>query len=218
MLLELSNQTDAGTHTFSPVDYLLGLIQHAMAAGANTRIILPGKGEITLLPVRGEYYSTVTNMAEFCSVRPTQFEVTTLAETAEPLPYAATSARSIKELLWIAGFHASQGRLVQGCSKYDVAQFKYWPNLTRLPVTANAARVCALLTRHPTTIMLLHRMLGVEKEEVYQLYSAAHCAGIATTISRTPESANLEAESAVPLPPSQERGIFRSLFAKISGL
>src|SRR5512138_936688 len=97
MLLELSNQTDAGTHTFSPVDYLLGLIQHAMAAGANTRIILPGKGEITLLPVRGEYYSTVTNMAEFCSVRPTQFEVTTLAETAEPLPYAATSARSIKE-------------------------------------------------------------------------------------------------------------------------
>jgi hypothetical protein len=217
VLLELSSSTaDAGTTTFAPADHLLGIVQRIVASRDNTRIVLPGKGEIAILPGLGEYYASVQNMAEFCTAPPTQFQVSALGEAALP---STAGKRNIQELLWNAAFQASQGRLAEGCSKYDVVQFRHWPNLTRLPVTPNAARICALLTRHPTTIMLLHRMLCIDKEEVYQIYSAAYCAGIANTISRTPESANPETQVAEGQPaPAQERGIFRSLFAKISGL
>lgn len=217
MLLELSNRTaDAGTTAFAPADHLLGIVQRVVASRDDTRIVLPGKGEIAILPERREFYANVSNMAEFCTAPSAQFQVTALGEAALP---STSARRNIQELLWNAAFHASQGRLVEGRSKYDVVQFRHWPNLTRLPVTPNAARICALLTRHPTTIMLIHRMLCIDKEEAYQIYSAAYCAGMANSISRMPESADLEVPAAEAQPePSQHRGIFRSLFAKISGL
>lgn len=219
MSLELANGIASGiTSTFTPSAHLLGIVQGNMSARANTHIVLPGTDEvITILPERGEYYVNVSDMAAFCRAPATQFAQTACDEAA--LQYPPGCGKNISDLLWQAAFHASQGRLLEGCSKYDVVQFRHWPNLTRLPVTPNAARICALLTRHPTTIMLVHRMLGIEKEEVYQIYSAAYSAGIANAVSRNPEAANFEAESAGAQPePAQERGLFRSLFAKISGL
>ena len=218
MSLELSNSTtDAGTATFTPADHLLGIVQRIMASRENSRIILPGVGEIVILPGRGEYYADAHNLSELCSRPAAQFDVTALGESTPP--HAAGSGRNLNELLWNAAFHASQGRLVEGRSRYDVVQFQHWPNLTRLPSTPNAARICALLTRHPTTIMLLHRMLGIEKEEIYLIYSAAYCAGIASPINRTSESPSSETEAANTQPePAQERSLFRSLFSKISGL
>jgi hypothetical protein len=129
------------------------------------------------------------------------------------------SGKNISDLLWQSAFHVSEGRLIEGCSKYDVVQLRHWPNLTRLPVTPNAARICALLTRHPTTIMLIHRVLGIDKEEVCQIYSSAYSAGIAHMVSRSPILNGFE-DSAddTQLEQVQDRGIFRSLFAKISRL
>jgi hypothetical protein len=58
-------------------------------------------------------------------------------------------------------------------------------------------------------------MLGIDKAEVYQLYNAAHCAGIAETLSQ----AHFETITTDNQPePVKEHGLFRSLFAKISGL
>jgi len=216
--LELSTRTaEAGTATFNPADHLLGIVQRIVTSRVNTRIVLPGKGEVAILPLRGEYYTNVQDMAEFCLSPASQFEITAIGDAA--LPYASGTAESIKSLLWQAAFHASQGRMPEGCTKYDVVQFRHWPNLTRLPVTPNAARICALLTRHPTTIMLVHRKLGIDKEEVYRIYSAAYSAGIANAISRNPEAANLEAgNSDIQTEKPEERGLLRSLFAKLSGL
>jgi len=174
--LDLSNTaTNAVPTTFAPANHLLGLVQGAVASRDDTRITLPGKGEIVMFPGRNEYRSNAKDMAEFCRAPAGHFEVTVINQAAitdTPVP-----ARSIKDLLWMAAFHASQGLLLEGCSKYDVVQFRHWPNLTRLPATQNAARVCALLTRHPTTIMLVHHILDIEKSEVHQIYSAACSAG-----------------------------------------
>ncbi|MBI3479913.1 MAG: hypothetical protein HY016_06100 [Nitrosomonadales bacterium] len=213
MSRDIEHATDSAETVFSAADYFLGIAQRIASSRDNTRVVLPGKGEVSLFPARKEYSANISNMAEFCLAPATQFEVVALGDTAQP----PGSGKHIGELLWHAGFHASQGRLLEGTSRYDVVQFRRWPNLTRLPMTQNTARICALLTRHPTTIMLVHRQLGISKEEVYHIYSAAHSAGIASPVSRNPQAPDETAQTGSP-EPAQERSLLRSLFAKISGL
>jgi hypothetical protein len=218
MSLELSIRTaEAGTDTFVPADHLLGIVQHCVASLRDTRIVLRGKDELVIFPERGIYYASIQDMAEFCRAPAAQFESESVDKTT--LPYISGTGKSINHLLWQAAFHVSQGRLIEGCSKYDVVQLRHWPNLPRLPVTPNAARICALLTRHPTTVMLIHRVLGIDKEEVYQIYSSAYSAGLGQLISRNPaQHAFEESADDTPFEPVADRGIFRSLFAKISRL
>ena len=213
MLLEVTNNKVALEEArVKPEDHLLGIVQRIVASKENTRILLSGKGEITIFPESQEYCANVQDMLDFCRTPAEMFEVSGIGKTALP---SSDTARNIRELLWQAAFHISEECMVAGCSKYDVVQFRYWPNLTRLPVTPHTARICALLTRHPTTIMLVHRMLGIDKTEVGQIFSAAYSAGIADTLSR----ACFEAGATDIQPePVKEHGLFRSLFAKISRL
>jgi len=213
--LDVANSpADAGDAVFSAADYFLGIALGLVSAEGNARIVLPGRGEVSIFPGRREFVADIPDMADFCQAPAAQFQVAPLPATAAPL--VPGSAKNLGELLWAAAFHASQGRMVEGTSKYDVVQFRNWPNLTRLPKTQNTARICALLTRHPTTIMLVHRMLDVGKDEVYRTYCAAQSAGIASIVSRDPTAK----DGPVPAPaePAQGRGLLRSLFSKISGL
>lgn len=200
---------------FRPSDHLLGIVQGIIASRVNSRIVLAGQGEIIVLPQAGSYYTNAQNMARFCQAPAAKFETTPLGNSS--LSYPIESARNIKELLWQAAFHVSQGRLPEGCTKYDVVKFRHWPNLTRLPITPNAAQICALLTRTPTTIMLVRRILELPREEVYQIYSAAYCAGLTSKVQNTPEQAQAET-AAAEAPPPATQGLMRSLFAKILGL
>lgn len=206
-----SNPVEGTESAFSPADYFLGIAQRAIASGVDTRVALPGAGEVSLFPARQMYSANLSDPEGFFQEAAGKFKVTTLDASAEP-----KEPRHMAELLWTAGFHASRGRVTEGTSMFDVVQFHHWPNLTKLPHTPNTARICALLTRHPTTIMLAHRLLGIKKDEVYRIYSAAYAAGIANIIHQNPEAtaaAETEAEEK-----SEARGLFRSLFSKISGL
>lgn len=205
-----SNAAEVGESTFSPKDYFVGIAQKAIAAGKNVRIVLPGRGEVLLFPERKAFSADLADPATFFQAPAGEFHATALEASTEPL-----APRPIGELLWQAGFHASQGRLMEGITIFDVVQFHHWPNLPQLPQTPNTARICALLTRHPTTIMLAHRLLGIGKDEVYRIYSAAYSAGIANIVNQNPEAV-AGAEPAEER--SEARGLFRSLFAKISGL
>ncbi len=219
-----SNPAEKGDMAFSAAEYFLGIAQRIASSGENTQVALPGVGEVSLFPGRKEFSATIPDMAEFFSAPAAQFRITPLGAGAAP--QAADRPRNMEDLFWQAGFHASQGRLVEGTSKYDIVQFRHWPNLPRLSKTANTARVCALLTRHPTTITLVHRQLDIDKEEVYRVYSAAYSAGIAsirnlesTTNFRALDSATAEADLATDnAPAAQTQGLFRALFSKISGL
>lgn len=216
MTPELLEQPGSAS-TLIPSGDLLGIVQRIQSSRTSIRIILRAtQDEIALFPERGEFYASVSDMASFCRAPVAQFEQIAFDEVA--LPYASGPGRPIGDLLWQVAFHTSQGNLIEGRSKYDVVQFQRWPNLTRLPVTPNSARICALLTRHPTTIMLVHRMLGIDKEEVYQNYSAAYSAGLVNAISCSPETAGAESEASSLAEPPKERGLFQSLFARISRL
>jgi hypothetical protein len=201
---------DIGEVVFPASDYVLGIVQRIVSSGVNTRIALSGKGEVSIFPARREYSSNIPDAAEFFQAPSSQFEFSPLSASAPQ------GGRRIDELLWEAAFHASQGRLIEGTSKFDVVTFRHWPNLPKLSKTPNTARLCALLTRHPMTIMLVHRQLGITKEEVYRIYSAAFSSGIANIVNQNPQAvapAVDEPEEAV-----QKTGLFRSMFTKISGL
>lgn len=212
MSLELSNKAaDAAIDTFMPEDYLLGIVQHVIASRVSKRIVLQGKGEVVILPERGVYFADVQDMAEFCSAPSADFTTTDYRDSV--LLSSSKVFKGINNLLWDAAFHASQGRLILGCSKSDIVKFRHWPNLSRLAVTPNAARICALLTRHRTTILLVDRILGIDDKEVYRIYSAAHSAGISNAVLNFKTTAN------DPQPELERKfGLFRALFAKISGL
>lgn len=203
-------ETEIDMNTFNPEDYLLGIVQRAVASQSNVSISLPGKGQMIVLSGSGVYYADVQNMVEFCSAPAAQFRTTEFRDAVPSDLFK--SGRTLKELLWNAAFHASQGRLMKDGYKSDIVLFRHWPNLTRLQASPNAARICALLTRKPISIMLVHRVLCINRAEVYQIYSAASCAGMVNVIYRNPASTESAPE------PVREPGLFRLLFAKISGL
>lgn len=204
---------DPGDIVFPAADYFLGIAQRIISSGVNTRVVLDGRGEVSIFPARREYSATIPDLSEFFGAPAARFKTYPLSDADSP-----QSPRHLSELLWQAAFHASQGRMMEGTSKYDVVQFRQWPNLPQLPKTANTARICALLTRHPMTIMLVHRQLGIDKEEVYRVYSAAKSAGLTSMVSQNPQAIGDMPKAELPEPPPERTGLFRSLLSKVAGL
>lgn len=187
---------------FSPEDYFVGIVLRAIATRKGVHVSLPGQGEIFVWPQR-EMYAANIKTERFWRVCADQFEVTSIREDATLI--AGTPLRPLNELLWQATFHASQGRLIEGCHKFDIVQFKYWPNLTRLPCTANTARICAALVAHPTTIMILRAMLKIDAAEVCQIYSAAHIAGITNILNRKRNEISIATDSQSDVAPESSK-------------
>ena len=212
-----THQENSADGSFSAREYFLGIAREIMASRENAHIALPGKGEVYLFPRSEEYHANIPDMEDFCLTPASRFKVTVLGDARGEV--APGAGRHVSDLLWQAAFHASGGGLIEGCSKYDVVQFLRWPNLTRLPKTPNTMRICALLTRYPMTIMLVHRKLGIDKKELYQTYSAAYCAGLTNIVGRAgQDAAHDKVAETVAEEPAQQHNLFHSLFAKIKGL
>ncbi len=236
MTLELLNKDDpklsgankeaASGGSFSPSEYLVGIVKNAVSAQHDVRISLPGKGDVIILPAHGEYHGNVpeSGMEEFCQAPAALFKTTRLAPGDVAQLREASAAKRLRDLLWLAAFHASQGRLVQSRSscepvhEYDVIQFTRWPNLSRLPTTPNTMRIFALLTLRPSAIMLIHRKLRIPPREVHQVYSAACAAGFVNVISNHMGQAEIDKDEQLQAAPAPARSILGSLFAKIAGL
>jgi hypothetical protein len=214
---------DVATTHFSPDSYLLGIVRRVIADGQDVQLALPGVGTLVIHAKRGEYFSSLDDIAPLCRMAAARFQITAfsgpLADRSEP-----RVGRNIDELLWQAGFYASEGRLMQGCSYYDVVQLRHWPNLSRLPITPNSMRICALLVRYPTSILLAYRLLKVPAAEMFQFYTAARCAGIANVLNREarPVSSGPQDEPPEPeapvLKPHRSQTLLSLLLEKIAGL
>lgn len=223
------NKTDSlsAPAYFSPADYFLGIARRVTASQGGVCISLPVGGEVVMLPERGTYVADIQDMVDFCQAPVANFKVSHPKKDEYGRLAASGTTGYIPELLWEAGFHASQGRMVGSYSSeeevhvYDVIRFLRWPNLTRLSQTPNTMRICALLTRQPSSIVLVARKLGIDPAEVYQVYSAARSYGIVEVVSshlsHKPELAEVTEEGREAVM-AQSHGLMRSLLAKIAGL
>lgn len=201
---------DNSVDYFRPDDFVINIIRRAIANEQCVRIGADGVGKLLLLSKQGEYISEFTNPVKFFTTPAKQFQVDVMEAEPVALPRGARHGRNVDELMWTAAFFASNGRLMEGCRRDDVVQFHHWPNLSRLPVTPNTMRIVALLTRHATSITLAHRLLKVDTPEIYQIYSAARCAGIAHVLNRKPDDPVLK--------PHRNQALLGMLLNKITGM
>lgn len=172
---------------FDPKDYLLGVLQKAVAKKKCISVNHSDYGDLTVFTAEGEYHTNITDLEGFCRLPAAEFNVRELSDK-EVMTIAVEKGigRNIDELMWQAAYYASQGRLMEGLSLTDVVHLKHWPNLTRLPNTFNTYQMTAMLTRHPTTIVFAHRVLKIPQEEINEFYSAAYCAGLAEMLNTPP--------------------------------
>jgi hypothetical protein len=169
--------------TFSPDEYLVGVLRRVIDRQQDVVISLDGVGEIAVRAARGDFYDdNVSNISAFCAAPSQRYQVRSMTNDERTRHSGRRDSHSIEELMWTAGFFASRGRLVEG-AQFDVVRIRYWPNLTRLPQTPNTMRIIALLTRYPTSLAVAHRLLKIEKSEVFWVYSAARCAGLVQVVN-----------------------------------
>ncbi len=199
-----------GVDYFDPKDHLLEMLRRATANQQDIHLEVAERGELLLLSERGEYFANVPDMTAFLSAPANRAQLTILSAGDHRIPAVEKVGRNIDELMWMAAFYASQGRLMQGCYRDDVVELEFWPNLSRLPHTPNTMRIAALLSRHPTSIFFATRLLKVTPEEMYQFYSAARAAGFARPINRAPEEPKLE--------PHRNQSLLAALMNKIAGI
>ncbi len=211
-----------GATHFSADDYLITPVRRAVQHKQDVLIAMNGVDQLLVRGQSGEYFAaTGVDMAALCTAPATRLHVTVADAGALRTNQAAASKRNelslkamrnLDELLWMAGFYASAGRLLEGCNGFDVVQIRHWPNLSRLPHTPNTMRIVAMLTRHPTSISLAHRLLKIDPKELYQIYSAARCAGLIIVV-------NGSADAPEPiLKPHRNQTLLSHLLAKIAGL
>ncbi len=209
---------------YLPNEHFLGLAKYAAGAEVVSRISLGGMGEVVIDPQRRTYTSFVPDWQVFCRAKASAFQV-----QPGQGAYAAGHApsRDVAELLWIAAFHLSDGRLAMGSSKYDVIRLLHWPNFSRLPSTVAAMQLCALLARRPSALHLARKLLNVSEADAYSFYSAALASGAVELVSRAP--AQNDSDGGPPLPPmpepiaghaarKNEQSLLRNLWNKISRL
>ena len=182
---------EANTDFFSPDDFLINTVKRAIKNLQNIHVECTGVGELIVLSTEGEYFCDMEDVKSLCMADAKNFKVTILDKTFRSIK-SNYVGRNIDELMWMAGFYASGGRLMEGCYRDDVVELTFWPNFTRIPYTENSMRIAALLSSHPTSIALAHRFLRITKEEAYQFYTAARCAGIVRAVNRTPEEPALK--------------------------
>ena len=199
-----------------PASHLLDIVQQVLISQTTTLIALPDQGELIVIPQQRKYHLNTSNIAEFSLAPAASFKISAIS-SAE-LTSISLPAKDVRELLWQLTFHLYEENLIPGCSENDVIEFSRWPNLTRLPVTPNTARICALLTRNPTSITLVRRILGIDRQEVNQIISAAYSAGIVNMVSRAPSSINTHPPIEEIKPASAKTSLWNALFSKISSL
>jgi len=194
-------------HYFDPDKTLITDIQRAILNGQDILLEQEGKGRLLVLGSRQEYFADMPDEGSFFSALHSEAKVTVLSKNAPLIPATDVAGRHVDELLWKAGFYSSQGQLMKGCYPVDVVELIRWPNLTRLPHTANTPRIASLLSRQPSSLTIAGKVLKVSPQEMYQFYSAAHCAGIARPLNRTLPEPTLE--------PHRQRGLLAALWEKL---
>jgi hypothetical protein len=214
--MALESMSDPGI-SFAVDDYAIGILLNLSPETESVKITHPDKGDILISPKRGEYIARISDAPGFFQADKSVFTVTVLKEKFP----SDVQVKSMEDLLWEATQHASQGRLIEGLHKYDVVQFTRWPNLTRVSITPNVMRICALLTRFPSGAHLAQAILGIKAAEMYAVCSAAKVIGIVKLLNRTMKSDADEDKQVEELGRRAESksGLFLGrLFSKLSGL
>lgn len=200
--------------SFNPNAYFLGLLQHAMQEKAPATLFShPELGWIALHPKEQHWQQQVRNFSEWCRRPANEFK---LGAIPAQLDLSRFRPQRSEDLLWIAAFHAAQGRLINGTTIYDSLLLKHWPNLAHLPHTPDFLRLSALFSRRPHSLEEARQLLGVSLEDAATFYSAASASGAIKLIHRPVEPISIEIEPE-PAHVTARSLTLRSLWRRLTG-
>ena len=197
---------------FDPHEFVLGLILNAVSSRTNVEITLRGSlSRIIIQANLGEAVVLVDKEVEFYTAQIKSFRVKALNDDFT-LSHSHGPIQNIDELTWTAAYHASQGRLMEGCKKTDILYLKYWPNLTAVPKTNSDISMCALFARHPTSMHVAKKMLDITQQDLNRFYSAARASGLSAIVNSRPDKPVSQKN------PNDKRPLFRRILDKIASI
>ena len=213
---------DSGTSEFIAGHWLLGLVRGAAENRAPLRIQSERNGSIVVIPEMDAFIADRESLPALCHLPRQAFSVVPVG-SAEVHSIVHGTARPLSELYWHAAYWACDGRLPEGRFRHDVVQLVRWPNLTRLPYDENFMRICALLSRHPTSVMLATRILKIPAAEMNRFYCAAYYAGRVKVKNQRdpnlgPVSENPPLSEPQPAAPPKNAGLLGKLFKRLVGI
>lgn len=156
------------------INHLPAWLKHAMEAPRPTRVTFPDAGYIAVFPRERRYESNIADLGALPQLNSAEAQITHLADAVPseiglPLP----------RLQWALTMQRVQDQPAHPDMVSGLVRLVSWPSLTHLPedTLPTVARICALLTRKPTSAKLIPLTLGLPKEHVLPLIEALHLAG-----------------------------------------
>ncbi len=162
--------------------HLVGAILRVAESGRAAVISHPSYGQLLIDPLARRCALLCDRFDDFCRAAAHELRVSWPAQGVQLI---AELSRDLEEVLWHAAWVASDGRLPASLSRHDVLELRDWPNLSRLPSSPDAMRLCSLLARQPHSLHLARKMLGVDEREAYRIYCAGYYAGHLRRVAHT---------------------------------
>jgi hypothetical protein len=122
-----------------------------------------------------------------------------------------TSSVPQEVFMWSLGAMTSRGRLPDDIQPDDRVYLRRWPSMTRLPYSDNDMRIVAYWVRQATSLREIAQALGVPERDVFNVYTAAHAAGLAGKARREIDGI----WEAPAVAEHSERGLFSSIMRRL---
>lgn len=196
---------------FAAADCLIQPIRQSIEGTDPVLLKVPDHGHVWIDPVRKLFKSHIRSEEGFFTARPEALIMQ--ADSASP----DGGARALDELLYRAGWFASDSALIDECHPYDIIEMRQWPNFTRLPHAQSLFALASLLARRPSSMSIAYRKLRVPQTEALRFFNAVVAAGYVRVVSSQPDSVSAPAsKDAVEAPAAG--GFWSRLFERMSGL
>lgn len=217
---------------FKPAAYLLGILLDAAAEAGKRdqvavisfygdRVILldstSGVVHTNLSTAQARAFSIssvegedATDMANTVGLRRPQVGYLSRAEAASRY-HGQTSSVPQEVFMWSLGAMTSRGRLPDDVDPNERVYLRRWPNMTRFLYSDTDMRIVAYWVRQATSLKEIAAALGVPEAAVFNVYTAAHAAGLAGKARREVDG--------IWEPPQvtehSERGLFSSILRRL---
>jgi hypothetical protein len=145
----------------------------------------------------------------------TPVEVQDVAVGDPILPRLVLDGQPLHYLLWLAGLHSGQGRLLPYLDEAKPYKLTRWPEFGTIDFTPQFLKVMSYLSKHAGTPSQVSTWVGIAKEDVADLLNAAGLCGYLTVAA----SEDIAQASAQPMEAVQaKRGLFNRIRNKLGML
>ncbi|HXH03800.1 MAG TPA: hypothetical protein VNN09_10840 [Candidatus Competibacteraceae bacterium] len=222
--VDLGHPRQVASVCYDPGHHLQGLLARALADGRRlgraVRLQVPvASRTLELLPAQRLYRCALSDrqLRGICIMPllgPHRWEALSAheAQALLELPDAGQPLASLETLLWKVALWTARGRLPVGTDPQQPMRLRFWPNLTRLPLTPHALRIAALWEHAPVSLAETVARLAIPQRYVFAFYSACHAIG---AVECAMAAANTAAITA-PVP-TAHRGLLQRILNVLRG-